>query len=147
MRRHRHFIALGIILFVLSLIPFKSTVVPSWRVRVIDLNGSPCFKQSVSGDWGHYSFSNQSSGEYRKTDINGYVEFPERTMRKNLIQRIMNPLWAHLMVIAHGSVGIHAYVYTSGMVGTGVFGLKYKPGKPMPDKIVVERCIEDKDIP
>ena len=146
-RRQGLFFVAVLLLIVFFGYPFESTIVPPWRVRVTDGNGLPCLKQSVSASWAHYSFAAHGNGEYRKTDIDGYVEFPKRTMRKNLLQRIFRPIFAQAMTLAHGSVGISAYLYTHQMVGTGVFGLEYQPGKPMPDKIVVERCIEDKDIP
>jgi hypothetical protein len=128
---------------ILLIYPFQSTVVPAWQLKVVDLTGSACSAMQVNEGWGHYSLELQptTGGEYLFTDQSGYVSFPERRTRASLIRRMVMPVITRIMVIAHGSTGIHAYVFASGMKnGTS---LNYEPGKPMPDKIVVERCYSD----
>jgi len=77
--------------------------------------------------------------EDRFTDMNGYVEFPERTVRASLLRRVVVPVIAHILVIAHGSVGADGSVSATGI--KDVAWLSYKPGKPLPDRMRVEKCI------
>jgi hypothetical protein len=122
------------------LIPFTTTVVPVWKLRVINLEGNFCPRSQVNQGWGHYSLELEDIGgsDIRFTDDEGYVEFPERTIKANLIWRILAPTIAFIMQIAHGSFGIKGYVFSTGMID-GPF-INYKPGKPIPDKIIVDRC-------
>jgi hypothetical protein len=128
-------------------IPFRTVVVPRWRVQVVDFTDSPCVRQTVDESWAHYSLSDESHGDYQKTDSHGFVEFPERTISKNLVQRIVYPIIAYALILAHGSAGIDAYVHASEPVNAGVFGLKYDWMRPMPDKLIIKRCFVDHDIP
>jgi hypothetical protein len=143
-RRSRYLIiALISVVSILLVYPFQSTVVPVWRLKVVDLAGGACSGMQVNEGWGHYSLELQptTGGEYLFTDKSGYVTFPERRTRASLIRRIVMPVITRVMVIAHGSTGIHAYVFASGMKnGTS---LNYEPGKPMPNTILVERCYSD----
>jgi hypothetical protein len=122
-------------------VSFTTTVVPVWKLRVIDINGTPCPNSQVNQGWGHYSLELESpigGSEYRLTDSNGYVEFPERTIKATLFWRIIGPIIAFVMQFAHGSFGISGNVFTTGMVD-GPW-INYKPAKPLPDTIVVDRC-------
>jgi hypothetical protein len=134
-------IATTLIVLVFVLVyPIETTLVPNWRLRVIDETGKPCPNRQVNQGWKHYSIdlSAGSEGEYRFTNSEGYVEFPRRSIKATLAQRIVNPLIAYARVIAHGSVGISGYVFTSGMKN-GPW-LDYKPGEAMPGTILVDRC-------
>ena len=147
MRRRTIAIIVSIVIFIAIWIPFSTVVVPRWRLEVVDINDTPCVKQTVDQSWAHYSLSNDSNTDYQKSDLNGYVEFPERTISKNLIQRIVYPVIAYALIIAHGSTGIHAYVGASEPVNAGVFGLKYDSMRPLPHKLIIKRCFVDHDIP
>ena len=123
------------------IIPFPTTIVPNWRLRVIDVEGRFCSNKEVSEDWAHYSIyiglGNHQS-EYRSTNEDGFVEFPERTVWAPLIWRIVGSMIANVLTLAHGSAGAHASVYTSGL--KDVAWISYKPDKPLPDKMVVHQC-------
>lgn len=134
-------------ILIAAVFPFPSVVVPLWRVQVLDTNDNVCVRQTVDQSWAHYSFSDVSESDYRKTDPNGFVEFPERTISKNLAQRIVYPIIAYALILAHGSAGIHAYVYASEPVNAGVFGLQYDSMKALPNKLIIKRCFVDNDIP
>ena len=135
------------IAFIAAWIPFPTVVVPKWKVRVVDINDIQCVKQTVDQSWAHYSLSANSNSDYQKTDSEGFVEFPERTISKNLIQRIVYPMFAYALLLAHGSAGIEAYVHASEPVNAGVFGLKYEWTKPLPNRLIIKRCFLDHDIP
>ena len=123
-----------------SFYPIESTVVPKWRLQVVDEQGRGCPGAQVNQGWKHYSLDLEAGdyGEYKSTDADGYVEFPERTIRAGLIRRLVAPMIAHALVIAHGSTGISGYVFASGMK-EGPW-LNYTPGQALPDKIHIDRC-------
>jgi hypothetical protein len=125
----------------LLLYPFESAVVPAWKLRVVDVNENVCRNMRVTQSWGHYSLylDGRDESEDRFTDINGYVEFPERTIRASGLRRVSVPVIAYILVIAHGSVGASGAVWASGI--KDVAWLSYRASKPLPDKMRVERCI------
>jgi hypothetical protein len=121
--------------------PFESAVIPTWKLQVVDVNENACRDMSVTQSWGHYSLYLDGGGgsDDRFTDINGYVEFPERTIRASLLRRTIVPVIAHILAIAHGGGGADGAVWASGI--KDVAWLSYKVGKPLPGKMRVERCI------
>ena len=133
--------AMSCLTVALLLYHFECTVVPAWKLRVVDGNENVCRNMRVTQSWGHYSLylDGGDDSEDRFTDMNGYVEFPERTIRASGIRRIVVPVIAHILLIAHGSVGASGAVWASGI--KDVAWLSYKTGKPLPDKMRVERCI------
>ncbi|MEO6588625.1 MAG: hypothetical protein ABIP06_04800 [Pyrinomonadaceae bacterium] len=141
-RRYLIIVCIAILIVCTLFIPFTTTVVPSWKLKITDINGTPCVNKQVNQGWGHYSLEigdNHGGSEYKFTDENGYVEFSERNIKASLIWRIVAPIIAVLQaIVAHGSVGVSGYVFSTGMQD-GPF-INYKPGKPLPDKIIVDRC-------
>ena len=140
----RYLIAAIICFAILVLVvPFESTVVPKWKLQIVDVNGNACPKMRVTQSWAHYSLhlDGHYTSEDRSTDLNGFVEFPTRTVSAGLGRQLVVPLIAHVMVIAHGSVGPNSSVWASGI--KDVAWLNYTPGKPLPDKMRVEKCIND----
>ena|SRR5687768_1115148 len=93
----------------------------------------------------------QSSGYYRLyldgnfsrddrlTDLNGYAQFPERTIRASLSRRIIMPLVTRVATIMHGGWVGDGAVWASGI--KDVAWLSYESGRPLPAKMRVERCI------
>jgi hypothetical protein len=122
------------------LVPIPSTVVPEWRIRIIDQEGKPYPENFVRQSWKHYSLdlSSGTNLEDRWTDADGYVQFPERTIRACLLQRVSFPAWPHLMTLAHGSTGIRADVMVWGS-DTYAIDADYVPGKPLPEAIILPR--------
>ena len=106
---------IAILCFIALIIyPFESNVLSVWKLQVVDVNENVCRNMLVTQDWGHYSLYPDNGGgglDKRFTDMNGYVEFPERKIRASLLRRGVMPIIAHMLVIAHGSVG------ASGAVG------------------------------
>lgn len=140
--RKRYIIfAMSCLTVALLFYPFESTVVPAWELQVVDVSGNVCPNMRVTQSWGHYSLylDGADESEDRFTDMNGHVEFPERTIRAIGLRRVVVPVIAHILVIAHGSVGTSGAVWASGI--KEVAWLSYRAGKPLPDKMRVERCI------
>lgn len=139
-RRSRRVVVVLIIaaLVVLGLVyPFKSTVVPAWRIRVVDEAGRPYAGMEVSQAWKHYSLELEGGEnmETRSTDASGYVEFPERTLRLSLLSRTLRTTFTRAAKLLHGSTGIHARVVATGP--QDIKSVEYVPGKPPPEQLVL----------
>jgi hypothetical protein len=74
------------------LYPFKTTVVPDWKVRIVDEAGNPMRSFRVREVWQHYTIESTSHQEDLITDGDGYVTFPKRTVRGSLLVRIGRPM-------------------------------------------------------
>lgn len=124
-------------LVVVAMYPFETTVVPGWRLRVVDENGKPYVGKQVRQAWKHYTLDREpgTNMEDQFTDGDGQVTFPERIIRANLFSRVMLTTYSALMTFAHGSYGIHADVAASGP--QGYKSVAYVPGKPLPEQIVL----------
>lgn len=117
--------------------PFETTVVPEWKIRVMDETGSPFAGARVVQQWDHYSLG-KGGGEEKWADDAGYVVFPKRTVRSNLLYRVLRTSWAVLMKLAHGNTGIRATVWaTTPRVSSD--SVEYEEGKPLPGVIVLPR--------
>ena len=128
-----------VLLVIIVVYPFETTVVPAWGFRVVDEEGKPYVGKQVRQLWKHYSleFESGQNGEFQVTDSEGFVSFPERTIRASLLWRMIVPAIKTVLTLAHGSTGIDAYVSTSGP--QGYKSVEYVPGKPLPERIVLPR--------
>jgi hypothetical protein len=124
-------ICVGILLFY----PFETTVVPEWKIRVIDEAGKPLQNIVVNELWRHHSLEFQRHNEDRITDIQGYVLFPRRTVRASLLFRIVGRAVVALNV--HGESGPKASAMVRGPYLTSR-DPEYSPSKPVPEVIVVK---------
>jgi hypothetical protein len=97
----------------------------------------------VTQSWGHYRLfaDGNFSSDDRSTDANGYVQFPKRTVRAGLARRIVMPVFTRVLTIMHGGWGVSGAVWASGI--KDVAWLDYAPNKPLPDKMIVERCLNN----
>jgi hypothetical protein len=117
--------------------PFESTVVPAWKIRVVDETGKPYTGMAVSQAWKHYSLELDDSEnmESRWTDGSGYVEFPARTIKLSLLSRAFRIALTKVKTLFHGSTGISADVAATGP--QGYKAVKYTQGKPPPEQLVL----------
>lgn len=128
----RHAVTVLILIVILWLIPFPTTIVPEWKIRIVNREGKPLADKRVTQSWRHYSLQFCCGNEDdRATDENGYVTFPKRVIWASLLRRVTFTVWAHIMTLAHGSTGIHAWVTA---YPETVF---YEPDKPLPSEIVL----------
>jgi hypothetical protein len=134
-------VIIACLIIVLLLYPFESIVVPAWKLQIVDVQGNVCPNMRVTESWGHYSLYLEGwlGSDDRFTDMNGYVEFPERKIRASSLRRVVMPVITHILIIVHGSVGASGAVWATGI--KDVAWLSYKVGKPLPDRMRVERCI------
>ena len=124
-------------LAVLLLFPLETTVVPEWKVRVVDEGGAPLRNSGIREVWQHYSIESKDHEQDLLTDSDGHVTFPKRTIRAPLLARIgkaavngLNP---------HGSSGPAAYIIT---LAPGYDAWKndfYIPGQPLPKEVIVKK--------
>src|ERR1700741_2295753 len=131
-----------VVIFVVF-VPIKTSMIPQWRVQVVDVNGSSCANMRVTQSWGHYRLyiDGNSSSDDRFTDLNGYVGFPERTMQASLLRRIIMPIVTRIVTIMHGGWSVDGVVWASGI--KDVVWLRYVSGQPPPAKMIVEKCISN----
>ena len=106
----------GIAAIVIALcIPFESTCVPEWKIKVIDLNQSPEPARPIRETWNDYTLDISAVNDHedtRTTNENGIVLFPERTTRASLLFRLFaRTLDLFKPLIRHSSAGIHASVF------------------------------------
>lgn len=122
------------------LYPTKTVIVPAWRIRVVDESGRPLPNEFVRQIWKHYSLE-LDAGDHSDdgwTDADGYAAFPERTIRANLLQRMLVPLRHATALGPHASYGASSNIMVWG--GRLVPEIaSYKPGEPLPSEIVFPR--------
>jgi hypothetical protein len=120
------------------LYPTKTVIVPAWRIRVVDEVGKPVSNEFVRQSWKHYSLELDAAEHLGDgwTDADGYVAFPERSIRANLLQRILVPLVNTVSLYEHASYGVSAEITVWGghTVPTSV---KYTPDRPLPAEVVL----------
>lgn len=126
-----------IIGLMLSLYPFETTVVPTWKLRLVDQTGQPLGGNRIRESWCHYTLETNCHEEELKTDSLGYVEFPRRTIRTNLFSWVTNA--ARRIINVHSSFGPSASVYYLGDYRLMSEEPWYKPGRPLESEIVIQR--------
>jgi hypothetical protein len=124
-------------LVVLLFYPFDLTVVPEWKLRIVDQTGQRLRGNRVRQSWSHYTLENQSHEEELLSDGDGYVKFPRRTIRTSFITWAAR-LLARLVNV-HSSFGPSASVYYMGDYQLISEEPWYQPGRPLATQIVVRR--------
>ena len=78
-----------LVLAVVLLFPFKTTIVPAWTLRVVDESGSAVRGIKVTQHWQHYLLEGSGHEDVRQAGDDGRVSFPERTIRASLLGRFL----------------------------------------------------------
>jgi hypothetical protein len=130
----------GVILaLVISLVPFSTTLVPEWQMRVVNESGMPYAGKGVRQFCYSYTLGvspcHDSNDFMRETDASGYVVFPERKITASLLSRILRTIYNFVMLIADGSFGESVYVDATGP--NGYKRLEYLHGRPPPEIFVL----------
>src|SRR5712671_410850 len=99
----------GIILVavVLILYPFKTTVAPEQHFLVVTNDMHPVKDALIRQIWQNYSLEFGGHEEDLPTDVHGRVTLPNRTIRANLIWRILGPFASIAGQGVHASFGAH----------------------------------------
>lgn len=129
-------LGMGVLLAALLLYPFETTVVPEWKVRVVDELGKPMIGMAVREGWEHSSIESHRHEQDLTTDTEGSVTLPRRTIRANLLWRIAGG--AVVTVVPHQPSGPRFFFYPLGPYTT-LTGTDYLPNDPLPSTIVVRR--------
>ncbi len=120
------------------LYPFKSTVCPAWRIQIVDAEGNSVRDVFVRQHWQDYSVESNGHEQDTHSDENGYVDFPERTIRANILSRFMGATLNVLLQGIHASFGASAHIAAYGdmVKGRRLEGYAdYKQGQPLPAQI------------
>ena len=135
-KKWRFIISIVLVLFV-GLCPYNTTVVPAWKLRIVDEKGQPYANIPATQAWKDYSLELTAGQnlDTRSTNTDGYVEFPQREMSASVLQRIFKTILSALMTLAHGGFGVQAYVHASGPQGYSE--VDYERGKPLPAQLVL----------
>jgi hypothetical protein len=133
----KKFLIVGLGILLVCLYPFETTVVPAWKVKVVNEAGVAYPGLRVVQYWKHYSLelTGGMNGEERHTDRDGLVHFPRRTIRMPLIGRIGLTALATVSRLFHGSTGVRSYIMATGP--TGMKELVYEEDQPPPESLVL----------
>jgi hypothetical protein len=89
--------------------------------------------------WKDYSVESASHEQDAHTDENGYVSFPERTVRSSWLARTFGVISNTVSLGVHTSYGPSAHVlaYSRTVGGKRLEGsANYHAGEPLPEKLV-----------
>ena len=120
------------------LYPYKSVVCPAWQIQVVTETGKPLKGAFVRQHWQDYSVESDGHEQDAYTDENGYVSFPERTIKASLLSRGLGAISNTLSQGIHASYGPHAFVAAYGEIVNGKRlegSATYEAGQPLPEKI------------
>jgi hypothetical protein len=139
-RRWRAWLAGAVLLVLIILLyPFQSTIVPRWRIRILDESGEQVSGINVTQHWQHYLIESEGHEEARKTDANGVVDFPARTVRAGLITRLVD---AAMNLISQGRAakfGPYGSLVVWGSRDFETAVATYQPGTPPQPEVIVHR--------
>jgi len=76
-----------LILLLLVIYPFQTTVVPVWSLHVVDDLAAEVSGINVTQHWQHNLLESVGHEELQTTNAGGRVVFPERTIRASLFSR------------------------------------------------------------
>lgn len=133
---------IGIAIALILLVPYKTTIVPEWKIRAVDKQGKPIPHAGFRQSWYNYSYD-ISGGDFINGDEKGYVVLPERSFYAPLIYRIPASALAVLSAIfIHGSIGNDASLNALWENKCSSEHLDYKQIKSLPDVIVINCSAE-----
>ena len=137
MRNWKVALVVLILILLAGLYPYNSTVVPAWKLRIVDERGKPYVNLPATQAWKNYSLEINAGQnlDTRSTNLDGYVEFPKREIRASVLKRAILTSLTALMTLTHGGFGVRAYVHASGPQGYGE--VNYEPGKSVPAQLVL----------
>lgn len=98
------------------LYPFESTIVPPQNVLVVTEEWRPIQGCSVRQSWQNYSIESEGHEQDLRTDLNGRVTFPRRTIRASVVRRLLHPVWNVFSQGVHASFGVHTNIVPAGEV-------------------------------
>lgn len=133
--------ALAIALVIALVIPFETTVVPAASVRIVDDGNHPAANILVKQEWKDVTIEDEMHVDFLKTDENGAVNFPNRTVRTFLLKRIINTTWRILTQGPHASIGTYGTLTAYGNGNPYVWGWVgyHRNGRKWPNEMQLKR--------
>lgn len=129
----------SLLLLIFLLYPFQSTIVPVWRLQVVDESGERVKGIKVTEHWQHYLIESSGHEEARQTGEDGLVEFPRRAARAGIITRIIDLLMNLLNDGRGAKFEPYASLVVWGSADHETAVASYKPGTTPQNVIVVHR--------
>lgn len=99
-----------LILLFLLFMPLPTEMVPEWEMQVVFGDNQPMVNVRTQQSWESYTFFFTRGHDSRCTDSKGKVVYPKRYLWAGSLSRIVSPLWADVMTLAHGSTGTDASI-------------------------------------
>ena len=124
------------LLLALFFYPFKTTIVPRWRLHVVDETGAPARNLNVTEHWQHYTLESKGYDEILRPDESGTVDFPERIIRASIASRIVG---AVKNFVSPGKFGPYASIVVWGSRDYATAVAVYQPETSPQTEIVVQR--------
>ena len=92
----------------LSLIPYDTVFVPEWHLRIVDGSGNPVVGVRVVQFCTNYTLGIHPcelvDDDEMTTDNDGFVVFPARKIRANLLYRVTRPIFGLVLLIVFTDV-------------------------------------------
>ena len=114
MRASRLALAIIAVVAGILLFPLKQTIAPEWTIYTLDADRRPLANITVQEVWQQYSLENEDHEEVRLTDSNGRVQFPRRSLRSSISQRLIGCFKQVTMYGVHASCGAKSYLVAFG---------------------------------
>jgi hypothetical protein len=141
-----YYLLFFILVIVPLFIPYETQVVPAWDFRTHDDEGRPLSGILIEQSCYHYTYYDQDlCAAYQdsriRTNEQGTVSFPERTIRLSAGSRLAKSLVSYPLWFAHGSLGPSAYlsVHSSEDYEAPEQLMTWEPGARLPDSTVLVR--------
>ena len=116
-----------IVLFIMcvALYPAEVTMAPPFKVKAVDSSERPLTRLDVTEYWEDYSLEQYGHAESLRTDENGCVQFPARTLKASVRSSVAGCVRSFGKYGVHASCGSH-YDITAGNEtdGTAVMELR-----------------------
>src|SRR5436309_9941035 len=116
-----------IVLFIMcvALYPAEVTMAPPFKVKAVDSSERPLTRLDVTEYWEDYSLEQYGRAESLRTDENGCVQFPARTLKASVRSSVAGCIRSFGKYGVHASCGSH-YDITAGNEtdGTAVMELR-----------------------
>ena len=118
--------------------PINITVVPNWRVIVLDEAGNPLSGVSVEQRWQYYALESSPHLEKKITDKVGMVNFPKRILVARRSSIVNGYISNFLTFSVHGSTGKSSNLHV--FLDKCRFGeAHYSTEKKLPEVIQIKR--------
>ena len=128
-----------LIVAIVLVYPFQTTVAPAWHLRVVDDTGVAVAGMKVTEHWQHNSLESVGHEDFETTDRDGRVSFPARPIRSSLFARALRSLLKTFKEGNRALFGPYASVVVWGNRNYDTGVAIYKPGEAPIGEIVVGR--------